>query len=296
MILAEANQLNLTIRLFLLLLHPVFNCTYWFMEKKRILYISQEITPYLPESEMSEIARYLPQGVQEKGREIRTFMPRYGCVNERRNQLHEVIRLSGMNLVINDTDHPLIIKVASIQAARMQVYFIDNEDYFQRKAVLQDTDGNEFEDNDERAVFFARGVLETVIKLRWAPDIIHCHGWLTSLVPLYIKKYYYNDPLFQNSKLVYSVYNDDFKKTLDSKFNEKLLLEGITADDVKGIEDPTFANVSKMAIGYSDAVIQGSENINPDVKNYIQENGKLFLDYQPKETYIDAYNEFYDKV
>ena len=163
------------------------------MEKKKILYISQEITPYLPESEMSEIGRYLPQGAQERGREIRTFMPRYGCVNERRNQLHEVIRLSGMNLVIKDTDHPLIIKVASIQAARMQVYFIDNEDYFQRKCALTDEEGKEFVDNDERAVFFARGVLETVIKLRWAPDIIHCHGWLTSLIPLYIKKYYFNN-------------------------------------------------------------------------------------------------------
>ncbi|WP_346856367.1 glycogen/starch synthase [uncultured Draconibacterium sp.] len=266
------------------------------MEKKRILYISQEITPYLPESEMSEIARYLPQGVQERGREIRTFMPRYGCVNERRNQLHEVIRLSGMNLVINDTDHPLIIKVASIQAARMQVYFIDNEDYFQRKFVLNDAAGKEFEDNDERAVFFARGVLETVIKLRWAPDIIHCHGWLTSLVPLYIKKYYYNDPLFANSKVVYSAYDDDFKNTLDPKFNEKLLLEGITKEDVDLIEDPNYVNVNKLAINYSDAVIQGTENINTGVKDYIKETGKLFLDYQPKETYIDAYNEFYDKV
>ncbi|MCE4566070.1 glycogen/starch synthase [Maribellus sp. CM-23] len=266
------------------------------MEKKRILYISQEITPYLPESEMSETARYLPQGVQERGREIRTFMPRYGCVNERRNQLHEVIRLSGMNLVINDTDHPLIIKVASIQAARMQVYFIDNEDYFQRKSVLKDDKGNEFEDNDERAVFFARGVLETVIKLRWAPDIIHCHGWLTSLVPLYIKKYYYNDPLFSQSKVVYSVYDDDFKKTLDPRFNEKLLLEGITKEDVEAINDPTFFNVSKLAIDYSDAAIQGTASINSDVKDYIKQSGKLFLDYHPRETYIDAYNEFYDKV
>ena len=245
---------------------------------------------------MSEIARYLPQGVQEKGREIRTFMPRYGCVNERRNQLHEVIRLSGMNLVIDDTDHPLIIKVASIQAARMQVYFIDNEDYFQRKAVLSDDDGNEFTDNDERAIFFARGVLETVIKLRWAPDIIHCHGWLTSLVPLYIKKYYYNDPLFKQSKVVYSAYNDDFKNTLDKDFNQKLLLDGITTDDVEVIKDPTYVNVNKMAVDYSDAVIQGTESINPDVKSYIKETGKLFLDYQPKETYIDAYNDFYDKV
>jgi len=245
---------------------------------------------------MSEIARFLPQGVQEKGREIRTFMPRYGCVNERRNQLHEVIRLSGMNLVINDTDHPLIIKVASIQAARMQVYFIDNEDYFQRKAVLTDENGKEFADNDERAIFFARGVLETVIKLRWAPDIIHCHGWLTSLVPLYIKKYYYNDPLFKESKVVYSTYNDDFKEPLDKTFSEKLLLEGITADDVAGLKDPNYLNVNKMAIDYSDAVIQGTESINPAVKDYINESGKLFLDYQPKESYIDAYNEFYEKV
>jgi len=266
------------------------------MEKKKILYISQEITPYLPENEMSEISRYLPQGIQERGREIRTFMPRYGCVNERRNQLHEVIRLSGMNLVINDTDHPLIIKVASIQAARMQVYFIDNEDYFHRKCILADDSGIEFPDNDERAVFFARGVLETVIKLRWAPDIIHCHGWLTSLVPLYIKKYYHNNPLFRNSKLIYSVYNDDFKNTLNSKFSEKLLLEGIEKDDVKVINDPTFINVSKLSINFSDGIIIGTQKINPEVEKYIQTSGKMFLDYHPKETYIDAYNEFYNKV
>ncbi len=266
------------------------------MEKKKILYISQEITPYLPESEMSEISRYLPQGVQERDREIRTFMPRYGCVNERRNQLHEVIRLSGMNLVIDDTDHPLIIKVASIQAARMQVYFIDNEDYFQRKAVLTDENGDEFADNDERAIFFARGVLETVIKLRWAPDIIHCHGWMTSLVPLYIKKYYYNDPLFSNSKVVYSAYNDDFKKTLNKDMGQKLLVEGITPNDVKTIKDPTFVNINKLAIDYSDAVIQGTETINEEVKNHIQKSGLLFLDHQPDESYIDAYNAFYDKI
>ena len=266
------------------------------MEKKKILYISQEITPYLPESEMSVIGRQLPQGVQERGREIRTFMPRYGSVNERRNQLHEVIRLSGMNLVINDTDHPLIIKVASIQAARMQVYFIDNEDYFHRKFVMNDAKGKEFKDNDERAVFFARGVLETVIKLRWAPDIIHCHGWLSSLVPLYIKKYFYNDPLFSESKVVYSVYDDDFKDTLNPEFSEKLLLEGITKEDVDLIKDPTYVNLSKMGINYSDAIIKGVENINPDVEDYIKSTDKLFLDYQPKETYIDAYNDFYDKV
>lgn len=266
------------------------------MEKKKILYISQEITPYLPESEMSEICRFLPQGVQERGREIRTFMPRYGCVNERRNQLHEVIRLSGMNLVINDTDHPLIIKVASIQAARMQVYFIDNEDYFQRKAVLTDDEGIEFPDNDERAIFFARGVLETVIKLRWVPDVIHCNGWLTSLVPLYLKKYYKDDPLFRNAKVIYSVYNDKFKTPLAKDFKDKLLFEGITPEDVEILKTPDFVNVSKLAIDHADAIIQGSSEIDAEVSSHIQASEKLFLEHQSKETYIDSYNEFYDKL
>lgn len=266
------------------------------MEKKRILFISQEITPYLPESEMSKKGRFLPQGIQEHGREIRTFMPRYGSVNERRNQLHEVIRLSGMNLVINDADHPLIIKVASIQAARMQVYFIDNEDYFHRKAVLKDSKGREFEDNDERAVFFARGVLETVIKLRWAPDLIHCHGWLSSLVPLYIKNAYHDDPLFEKSKVVYSVYNENFKKPLSSSAVENVLIDGIKPADVELLKNPTYENMMKLGVQYADGVIQGSETINPEVAEYIAASGKLNLGYQGEDTYIDAYNEFYDKV
>jgi starch synthase len=266
------------------------------MEKKKILYISQEITPYLPESEMSEIARYLPQGVQEKGREIRTFMPRYGCVNERRNQLHEVIRLSGMNLVIDDTDHPLIIKVASIQAARMQVYFIDNEDYFHRKQVVANSKGEEFADNDERALFFARGVLETVIKLRWAPDLIHCHGWMTALVPLFIKKYYYNDPLFGQSKVVYSLYNDEFKKTLNPEIKTKVLLDGMVPEDVSLLDKPDYVNLSKLAINYSDAIIQGTQNINSELEKFVSKTGKPFLGCQPKETYIDAYDDFYQKI
>ncbi len=152
---------------------------------KKILYISQEIFPYLPESELANMGRYLPQAVQELGRETRTFMPKFGAINERRNQLHEVIRLSGMNLIIDDTDHPLIIKVASIQAARMQVYFIDNDDYFHRKNTIADDEEEEYDDNDERTIFFVRGVMETVKKLRWTPDVIHCQGWMTALAPLY---------------------------------------------------------------------------------------------------------------
>lgn len=266
------------------------------MEKKKVLFISSEITPYLPETEMSKKSRFLPQGIQERGKEIRTFMPRYGSVNERRNQLHEVIRLSGMNLIIDDTDHPLIIKVASIQSARMQVYFIDNEDYFQRKHVLKDSKGNEFADNDERAIFFARGVLETVVKLRWAPDLIHCSGWLTSLVPLYIKKAYNDNPLFVDSKVVYSVFHDDFKKTLDPNFRQKLKINGINNKDTEIVEEPSYVNLSKLAIQFSDAVIQGSPVINNEVLDYIKSQDKPFLEYQPEDVYIDIYNEFYDRV
>ncbi len=266
------------------------------MENTKVLYISQEITPYLPESKMSLIGRYLPQGIQERGKEIRTFMPKFGCINERRNQLHEVIRLSGMNLIIDDTDHPLIIKVASIQAARMQVYFIDNEDYFQRKQTLKDDNDVYFEDNDERAIFFARGVLETVKKLRWAPDIIHCHGWFTGLVPLYIKKAYNEDPLFANSKVIYSLYDDGFDKPLNKDFKNKILFENISNEDVKILDNPTFNNLSKLAIETSDATIIGSETINEELNSFIKNSGKPYLDYHNEESYIDAYSEFYDKI
>lgn len=267
-----------------------------FMENKKVLFISQEITPYLPETEISQIGRNLPQGIQEKGKEIRTFMPRYGLINERRNQLHEVIRLSGMNLIIDDTDHPLIIKVASIQSARMQVYFIDNEEYFQRKHMLKDDDEKYFEDNDERAIFFARGVLETVKKLRWSPDIIHCHGWITSMVPLLIKRVYNEEPTFANSKVIYSVYNDDFKDTLDSGIRKKIYMEGIEENDTKLLSEPDFINVSKFALEHSDAAIKGSEQINEEVENYLAKIEKPYLEYHDMDTYIDAYSSFYDKI
>lgn len=266
------------------------------MEKKKILFIFQEITPYLPESEKSKIGRFLPQGIQERGKEIRTFMPRYGSVNERRNQLHEVIRLSGMNLVINDTDHPLIIKVASIQAARMQVYFIDNEDYFHRKFEMTDDDDVPFEDNDERTIFFAKGVLETVIKLRWAPDIIHCQGWFGAVVPLLIKKTFADDPLFANSKVVYTVHDDEFTQKMDERFIVKLQNEDISEEDVKILKDPTYVNLNKLAIQYADGIIKGSPVLNTEVEKAIKENGIPVLDYQDEETYVDAYNEFYDKI
>jgi starch synthase len=268
------------------------------MAAKKILFITTEISPYLVETEMSNIARNLPQGIHERGKEIRTFMPKFGIINERRNQLHEVIRLSGMNLIINDTDHPLIIKVASIQAARMQIYFIDNEDFFQRKHLLHDANGNEFEDNDERSIFYVRGVMETVKKLRWVPDLIHCHGWMTALAPLYIKKHYKGDPCFKNSKVVYSVYDDEFNIPFREDFAKKLKVDGVTQADVKGIkEKPDFEALSKLAIDFSDGVIQGSPSIHSGVKEYIQTREKIcFLDYQPEDIYIDAFNNFYDQI
>jgi starch synthase len=266
------------------------------MEKARVLFVEQAIMPYLKETPMSRIGRYLPQGIQEKGKEIRTFMPRFGNINERRNQLHEVIRLSGMNLIINDTDHPLIIKVASIQQARMQIYFIDNEDFFHRKFTIRDKANKFYTDNDERSIFFSRGVLETVKKLGWGPDIVHCHGWISALVPLYVKRAYKDNPLFSDSKVIYSVYNDDFSEGFRKDFDKKIKLPGITAKDLKYYKDANYVSLTKAAIEYADAVIMGSETINPELEAYINTLNKPVLPFQPADNYIDAYNEFYDSL
>jgi starch synthase len=268
------------------------------MDAKRILFITQEIAPYLPETELSLIGRNLPQGVQERGREIRTFMPKFGNINERRNQLHEVIRLSGMNLIIDDTDHPLIIKVASIQSARMQVYFIDNEDFFQRKGSISDEKGNEYEDNDERSIFYTRGVLETIKKLRWIPDLIHCHGWISALACLYLKRMYADDPCFKDTKVVYSIYSDDFHKPMRSCIVDKLKMDGAKDDDLAGLKhEASFVSLTKLAIDFADGVVQGSESINPEITEYISTlTGKPFLPYYPKDSYINEVNKFYDTV
>lgn len=266
------------------------------MEKTKVLFVSQDITPFLKDSPMGLISRYLPQGIQERGREIRTFMPRFGSINERRNQLHEVIRLSGMNLIINDTDHSLIIKVASIQSARMQIYFIDNEDYFHRKYVFRDKNNVFFSDNDERSIFFSRGVIETVKKLGWAPDIVHCHGWMTSLVPLFLKRAYNENPLFSSTKIILSIYDDDFSEPMDVNFSSKIKYESITIKDLKHYKKPGFVSMMKAAIDFSDGVIIGSPDIHPEVAEYLGQSGKLHLPFQPQENYIDAYNDFYEEV
>ena len=283
---------------FFVSLHNILSKKYLRKMANKVLFITQEIIPYVAESEMSTVGRKLPQVIQEKGREIRTFMPKWGNVNERRNQLHEVIRLSGMNLIIDDTDHPLIIKVASIQAARMQVYFIDNDDYFQNRLMATDENGEEYTDNDERAIFYARGVLETVKKLRWCPEVIHCQGWISALVPLYIKKAYMEEPSFRDSKVVLSLFDNDLKSNLQEDIIEKMLLKDIEKSDIEDVipASATYKDLYKLAIKYSDGVILHSENIDPELIAYARELGIPVLEYQPIETFTDAINNFYDEI
>ena len=267
------------------------------MTDKKVLFVASEMVPYLPENEVSSLAYESPRMVNEMGGQIRIFMPRFGNINERRHQLHEVIRLSGMNLVINDMDMPLIIKVASIPKERIQVYFIDSEDFFERKAMLHDPKTGElFKDNDERAIFFARGVLETVKKLGWVPDIVHCHGWMTSLVPLYIKTSYSKDPVFENAKVVYSLYNNDYDGKLNKDLIKKAYMEGMDKDRAKDFAETCFVGLNKAAINCSDALIKGSESINNDLQKIFDDFSGPKLDYQSPEEYINVYSEFYDEV
>lgn len=268
------------------------------MKAKKVLFITQEITPYVPKSPLSVIGRELPQYIQEKGREIRTFMPKWGIINERRNQLHEVIRLSGMNLIIDDTDHPLIIKVASIQAARMQVYFIDNDDYFLHRQMVADEEGNEYTDNDERAIFYARGVLETVKKLRWCPEVIHCHGWMSAFAAMYIKKAYNDEPSFRDAKVVYSTYGNDFKHPLAEGLGVRAMLKGLEQQDLDILNNAkTCLDLEKIAIDYSDGLIMNNENSNPELAAYAQEKHIPVLNYiEDDAAFKEACSNFYDEV
>ncbi len=268
-------------------------------ELNKVLYISQEISPYLPESPLATLGRSLPQSTQENGYEVRTFMPKYGCINERRNQLHEVIRLSGMNVIIDDTDHPLIIKVATLQPARMQIYFIDNDDYFQFSPQKELEIFASPAENDERLIFFARGVIETVKKLRWNPNIVHCLGWVSALAPLFIKRMYADDPTFANAKIVYALREEKFEGTLNSRFREKLIMNQFTDEDLKtisNIDAVDFNTLNKLAIDYCDAIVQSSENVNPELLEYASASGKPFLEYSSDEELTDRYMQFYESI
>lgn len=266
------------------------------MEKKRVLIVSQEMEPYTALSEISKIARKFPQHIQENGMEIRVLMPRYGTINERRHRLHEVVRLSGMNIIVDDDDYPLIIKVASLPGARMQVYFLDNEDFFKRKSVFEDDQGKPFADNQDRMVFFCKGVLETVKKFGWAPDIVHCHGWMTSLIPLYLKKAYANEPLFKNSKVVYSLYSSDMQENFDKSLFEKATINNLNAEDLEAYRDGDKVRLHKGASAFSDGLIVGSEVLNDSETALVSDCKVPMLAHQPVETYLAAYMEFFQSL
>jgi starch synthase len=238
----------------------------------------------------------VPKMINNQGGQIRIFMPRYGNINERRHQLHEVIRLSGMNLVVNDLDMPLIIKVASIPKERIQVYFIDNDEYFKRKATFTDEEGVMYPDNDERAIFFAKGVVETVKKLNWVPDIIHVHGWLAAMLPIYMKHFYKNEALFSQTKIVTSVYGQSFEGTLDVEMINKVKFDGIPHEAILDLENPDYENIIKATIKHSDAVIIASENVSSSLTKFIESSGKPFLPFTPKDKFAEAYTTFYKNV
>ncbi|MFM6976223.1 MAG: glycogen/starch synthase [Sphingobacteriaceae bacterium] len=261
------------------------------MAKTKLLFITHEMSPFLEITKISEITRKLPQAMQDKGFEIRILMPRFGNINERRNRLHEVIRLSGMNIIIDDNDNPLIIKVASIPAARMQVYFLDNEDYFQRKYVFTDKDNKFYADNDERTIFFCKGALETVKKLGWSPDVVHCHGWMTALVPAYLKTIYKDDPTFKGSKVVYSVYEEDqFADKLHPEFARKAVMNGMDAAHTDMFQAADNNSLHIGAVSYADAVVFGSETINDEVLKFVKKSNKPVLDFISTSDFENYYN------
>lgn len=267
------------------------------MAKTKVLIVTQEMKPYTALSEISEVARRLPQYIQEQGMEIRILMPKYGTINERRHRLHEVVRLSGMNIIVDKDDFPLIIKVASLPGARMQVYFLDNEDFFKRKSVFEDAEGQPFEDNPDRMVFFCKGVIETVKKFGWAPDIIHCHGWMTSLIPFYVKTAYKTEPLFKESKVVYSAYNNSLEGTFTDKFLNKASINDLTAEDLSNFQNDGQIKLHTGASTYADALVMGSDNFENGVLESFEKSAKPKLDYKGEDDdYLPAYLDFYNQL
>lgn len=263
-----------------------------------MLIVTQEMDPYTNLTTISEIARKLPQYVQENGMEIRVLMPRFGTINERRHRLHEVVRLSGMNIIVDDDDFPLIIKVASLPEARMQVYFLDNEDFFKRKQIFKDENGEPFDDNPDRMVFFCKGVIETVKKFGWPPDIVHCHGWMTSLIPLYLKTAYKTEPLFQQSKVIYSIYESELQQAFSDQFAVKASINNLTESDLGAYQNGTGVNLNKGAIKYADAIVLGSENTPTAVTQILEDLDKPVLKAPASEDedYLAAYIEFYNAL
>lgn len=270
------------------------------MSKKKILIVTQEMEPYTNLSIVSKIARELPNRITKEGMDIRILMPRFGTINERRHRLHEVVRLSGMNIIVDEDDYPLIIKVASLPGARLQVYFLDNDEFFRRKQIFKDKENNVFDDNAERMVFFCKGVMETVRKFGWPPDIIHCHGWMTSLIPLYLKKAYKNDPIFRNAKLLYSIYDSPFDHYLEDRFMEKASINNLGEDDLNAYLNGEGLNLHHGALTYADGSILGTPELKEDEKlmALLQtiEQPSFIPEIEEMDELMKGYMEFYKEM
>lgn len=268
-------------------------------EKLRILYVTSEIDPFLKISSAAEFIRLLPQKLQEKGHEIRILMPKFGVINERRNRLHEVVRLSGINIRVGEEEKPLTIKVASIPNAKLQVYFLDNEDYFHRKSVLTDPENNTFyKDNDERAIFFCKGVIETVKKLGWQPDIIHCHDWMTSFIPLYLKTHYKDDPMFKNTKVVFTLYNNGFDSELSENYLQKTNIDNLGKIASGGFSEPNYVGVCKGGIEMADVSTKGSAEIDSTLEAFMEstQKEKIYFDSEDKDSFVEGYQNLYTTI
>lgn len=263
------------------------------MSKLRILYVASEINPFLETSDVADFVRKLPQAMQEKGMEIRILVPRFGIINERKNRLHEVVRLSGINISVGDEEKPLIIKVASIPNAKLQVYFIDNEDYFHRKSVFHDKENRFYADNDERAIFFCKGVIETVKKLGWSPDIVHCNDWITSFVPLYLKTTYKNDPLFKNTKTVFTIYDNSFTHKFSPDILDKVKMMDIEDGMLGNLRTADFEGFIRTGVEYSDAVIINSDSkkLESLYSNSVRKVETIENSENCTESYYNLYNE-----
>ncbi|MTI31533.1 glycogen/starch synthase [Xanthovirga aplysinae] len=268
------------------------------MSKLRILYVASEINPFLQTSEVADFVRKLPQAMQERGMEIRILVPRFGLINERKNRLHEVVRLSGINIAVGEEEKPLIIKVASIPNAKLQVYFIDNEDYFHRKSVFFDKENNFHQDNDERAIFFCKGAIETVKKLGWAPDIVHCNDWMTSLVPMYLKTTYKNDPLFKNTKSVFTVYDNVFTHKFGDDLIDKVKMLDIEDGMLDHLKTADFGGFVKVGVEYADAVIKAEEEFSESLNNLFNDfpKEKRIETIEKDENFLDSYYNLYNEL
>jgi starch synthase len=268
------------------------------MQKQKILFITHEMTPYLESGEMAHITRELPQQMQENGMEVRVFMPRFGMIKERKHRLHEVIRLSGINIPVGNDDNPLIIKVASLPSAKMQIYFLDNEDFFNKRNYFEDDNGKFYADNDERMIFFNKGVIEIILKLGWIPDIVHCHGWLCSLVPMYARTVHKNESVFKNTKFIYTVYENGFTETLGKEFINKATVTGQPLESFKYLDDPKCNDLYMTGVTFADGIVIGTQETDGDLMNFILEADKPVLPFQQfgTDNFVENHYEFYNSL